>query len=143
MKDVILNDLAEYRNLATQLNKDLFVDAVYSSFKEAKTSKHYVVLMPVDLEDKFNAEQHKSFEKCGFYQIVNEEMYSNIFLVCDAVINDAVSLLTEHEGMTVDKCTDMSGKSLFVVSLFGLERTFFEQDFHGNAQQRTQQRIDD
>ena len=143
MKNLITNNLAEYKKLATKLNNDVFVDLVFNSFKEAKSAKHYVVLMPVDLDDKFNAEQHKSFEKCGFYQILNEEMYSNIFLACDSVVNEMVLLLKNHEGMSVDKCTDQSGKSLFVVSLEGLEYTFFEQDFHGGAQQKQRMRIDD
>lgn len=143
MKDIILNDLSEYGRLATQLNKDVFADLVYSSFKGAKSHKHYVVLMPIDLDDKFNPDQHKSFEKNGFYQIPNEEMYSNIFLACDLVINEMISQLKGNEGMMVDKCTDQSGKSLYVVSLNGLENTFFEADFGGNAQQRMQQRIDD
>ena len=143
MKDIILKDLSEYRGLATQLNKDVFADAVCSSFNGAKSAKHYVVLMPIDLDDKFNPDQHKSFAKNGFYQIPNEEMYSNIFLACDWVIGEMISLLQGNEDMTVDKCTDQSGKSLYVVSLFGLEQTFFEADFGGNAQQNTKQRIDD
>lgn len=129
MKNMIMADLSQYRQLAQRLNEDAFTEAVYNSFKQALSAKHYVAIMPVDLDDTFTDEQHKDLAKFGYHQVPNEDMFSNMFVACQHVIDQMVDVLRNKEDMSVDKCCDPRGKVVYVVSLFGVKDSHFERDF--------------
>lgn len=143
MKNLIMKRLGAHREAALQLNEDMFCDAVCNSFMESLSSKHYVAIMPVDIDDTFSVEQRKSFEKKGFYQVMNDDFFNNMFMACQSVVDKMTSVLTENEDMAVDKCCDPDGHVIYVVSLFGVKNSHFERDFARPTQSSETQMLND
>lgn len=129
MRDLIGNALRQYREHALKLNKDAFLKAVCGSFTESKNAKHYVVIIPVDLDDFYTPKQHREFEKNGFSQSENPAMFNNMLLASTSAAVDMCRILKTEEGMCVDICEDPNGDKLYVVSLDGVESTLFNRDF--------------
>lgn len=129
MKNIIMRTLANYKELASTLDVSQFTNDVCNSFINAKSSKHYVILVPVDLDDTFNDEQHKSFEKHGYFQAVIPDRFNNMFFACQEVVNQMADTLLSDEGMAIDIAQDPSGEKVTVVSLEGMDKTHFYRDF--------------
>ena len=136
MKSIITRTINDYKKLASTLDVNKFTHDVCNSFISAKSSKHYVILVPVDLDDTFNDEQHKSFEKHGYFQAIVPERFNNMFFACQEVVNQMVDTLLSDEGMAIDCAQDPSGDKITVVSLEGLAKTHFYRDFK-NPQEKT------
>lgn len=138
MRDVISKALSEYKDKAMRLNKDAFTRAVCDSFIESKDAKHYVVIIPVDLDDFYTPKQHKDFEKYGFSQSENPGMFNNMLLAAPSVAADMSAVLKTEEGMCADLCKDAEGNTMYVVSLNGIDSTHFNRDFMSSNERRRQ-----
>ena len=128
MKSIVTRIIDEYKENANKLNTDKFTELVCNSFIDARSMKHYVVLVVVDLDDTFNAEQHHSLEKQGFFQVQNQSTFNNVFFASEKVVKNMVALLTQSEGMAVDQEKDNYGGSVFVVSISGIVNTHYYRD---------------
>ena len=129
MYNIVTKHLKACRDKANTLDKEALTSAVCKSFMESESYKHYVILIPVDLDDKFNSEQHESFNKHGFYQKANDiDEWKNMFFASEKVINEMTSLLNGPEEMSVDYIKDGEVTTV-VVSLEGIEKTLFPKHF--------------
>lgn len=133
MKEIITDELAEYHKYASGLDVDKFTNDVLKSFTDALSSKHYVILYPVDLDKYFTTEQHASFRKKGYYQYGPDERYNNVFYAVPKVVVEMVELL-KVEDMCVDLVDDPAKQSkVYVVTMNGVEDSHYFSDFTEDA----------
>lgn len=135
MKDLIDKTLKQYKEHANKLNKDAFLKAVSTSFTESKNARHYVVVIPVDLDDFYTPKQHREFERNGFSQSDNPAMFNNMLLASPSVAAEMSHILKTEEGMHVDLCSDQNKDTMYVISLEGIDSTHFRRDFSASRNQ--------
>lgn len=127
MKDYITEEYDKYKSCALQFDYEHFTNDVLKSFKEAKTYRHYVILITCHLDEYFTRDEQASFEKYGYYQQPIEERCNNRFFIPSETINQARDILV-HEKMYVQE-TVVNGVPTYVVSINGMDNTFFAMDF--------------
>jgi len=129
MKEIIADELAEYHKYANELDNDKFTNAVLKSFTDALSSKHYVILHPVNLDKYFNKEQHQSFNKVGYYQYGPDERFNNVFFATPTVVVKMADIL-KAEDMCVELVDDPSKQfKVYVVTMNGVEDSHYFTDF--------------
>lgn len=129
MKDYILDDFKEYNDCVKQLDEEKFTNDILKSFKDSKTYKHYVMLIPFDVDDYYSSDEHTSFKKYGYYQLMVENRYGNRFfipldnikLACDILKNEKMVVeLVKHANLPV---------KVYLVTLYGKAKSHFDEDF--------------
>ena len=129
MKDYILDDLKEYNDCVNQLDEEKFTNDVLKSFKDAKTYKHYVMLIPSDIDEYYSNEEHASFRKNGYYQLMMENRYGNRFFIPLDNVNNVCEIL-EKEDMVVEKVKHRNlPVAIYLVTLNGRFESKFDEDF--------------
>ena len=129
MKQYIIEDLGEYLKNTLIIDEKEFINSVFDSFRKAHTTKHYVMLVPCDMDDYYSPEEQSSFSKYGYYQMMDENRFNNRFFMPKDNILKASELL-EDEGMVVDTVRNNNLPSeVKVVSLYGVNTTHFLMDF--------------
>lgn len=129
MREYIQEDLDEYINCATQLDADKFMNDVLLSFKNAKTKRHYVTVIPADINEYYTTDEHNSFAKYGYYQQPLPERYSNRFFIPPQNIELASQLLKD-ENMVVEELKANFLVKIKVVTLNGFMNSHFSNDFN-------------
>lgn len=129
MRDYIIEELEAYNKLVNVFDEDTFTNAVLKSFKDCKSYKHYVALIPSDIDEYYTQEEHTHFSKYGYYQQTMENRYDNRFFIPNANMKTAVDIIY-NEGMVID---NVESKTLpvpiFVVTLRGVNESNFNIDF--------------
>lgn len=129
MKQFIIENLGEYFKNTMIIDEKEFINRVFESFCKANTTKHYVMLVPCDMDDYYSAEEQSSFSKYGYYQMIDENRFHNRFFIPKGNILKASELL-ENEEMVVDTVRKINMPSeVKVVSLNGVNTTYFNMDF--------------
>lgn len=129
MEDYIIEDFETYRKCALQFDDEKFTNDVLKSFKDSKSYKHYVILVPADLDEYYTQEEQNTFTKYGYYQQLLSERYNNRFFIPPDNIDKACDILKD-EHMMVEKVR-VQGVNVpaIVVSLKGFGNTHFRNDF--------------
>jgi hypothetical protein len=130
MKQYIIEDLGEYLKNTLIIDEKEFINSVFDSFRKAHTTKHYVMLVPCDMDDYYSPEEQNSFSKYGYYQMIDENRFNNRFFMPKGNILKACELL-ENEEMVVDTVHRNASlpTEVKVVSLNGVNTTHFNMDF--------------
>lgn len=129
MKDYILEDLEEYNNNVKVLDEEHFTNDILKSFKDAKTYRHYVMLIPSNIDEYYDTEEHNSFIKYGYYQLMIENRYGNRFFIPISSIDNACDIL-ENEGMVVETVAHKNlPVQIKLVTLNGRFKSAFDEDF--------------
>lgn len=129
MKDYILDELNEYRDCVNQLDAEKFTNDILKSFKDAKTYKHYVLLIPSDIDEYYSNEEHNSFKKNGYYQMMIENRYGNRFFIPNSNINKACDII-KKENMEVESVKHQNiPVRVYLVTLNGRAESNFDEDF--------------
>ena len=130
MKQYIIEDLGEYLKSTMIIDEKEFINSVFDSFRKAHTTKHYVMLVPCDMDDYYSPEEQNSFSKYGYYQMIDENRFNNRFFMPKGNILKACELL-ENEEMVVDTVHRNASlpTEVKVVSLNGVNTTHFNMDF--------------
>lgn len=130
MKQYIIENLGEYLKNTLIIDEKEFINCVFDSFRKAHTTKHYVMLVPCDMDDYYSPEEQSSFSKYGYYQMIDENRFNNRFFMPKGNIFKACELL-ENEGMVVDTVHRNASlpTEVKVVSLNGINTTHFNMDF--------------
>lgn len=129
MKDYILDELNEYRDCVNQLDEEKFTNDILKSFKDAKTYKHYVLLIPSDIDEYYSNEEHNSFKKNGYYQMMIENRYGNRFFIPNSNINKACDII-KKENMEVESVKHQNiPVRVYLVTLNGRAESNFDEDF--------------
>ena len=128
MSTLICEKLGEYNTYANMLDVDKFTNAVLESFNSALSWKHYVLLVPVDLDKYFSSDQHSAFQKKGFCQYGPEERFNNVFYATPTVVEKMVEILKE-EDMVVDEVNDQRFETnIKVVTIYGVNQSNYNTD---------------
>lgn len=129
MKEYILDDLKEYNNCVNELDEEKFTNDILKSFKDSKTYKHYVMLIPSDINEYYSPDEHNSFRKNGYYQLMIENRYGNRFFIpfdsipnaCDIIKKENMEVeLVKHNNLPVP---------VYLVTLNGRAESKFDEDF--------------
>jgi len=129
MKDYILDELNEYKDCVNQLDEEKFTNDILKSFKDAKTYKHYVLLIPSDIDEYYSNEEHNSFKKNGYYQLMIENRYGNRFFIPNSNINKACDII-KKENMEVESVKHQNlPVRVYLVTLNGRAESNFDEDF--------------
>lgn len=129
MKDYILEDLEEYNKSVKIFEEEHFTNDILKSFKDAKTYRHYVMLIPSNIDEYYNTEEHNSFRKYGYYQLMIENRYGNRFFVPMDTMNVACNIL-ENEGMVVETVIHKNlPVQIKLITLNGRLESAFDEDF--------------
>lgn len=129
MKDYILDELNEYKDCVNQLDEEKFTNDILKSFKDAKTYKHYVLLIPADMDEYYSNEEHNSFKKNGYYQLMIENRYGNRFFIPNTNINNACNII-KKENMEVESVKHQNlPVRVYLVTLNGRAESNFDEDF--------------
>ena len=129
MKDYILDDLKEYNDCVNQLDEEKFTNDVLKSFKDSKTYKHYVMIIPSDINEYYSNEEHNSFRKNGYYQLMVENRYGNRFFIPFDTVETACNIL-EKENMVVELARhERLPLPVYLVTLNGRKDCKFDEDF--------------
>lgn len=129
MKDYILDELNEYRDCVNQLDEEKFTNDILKSFKDAKTYKHYVLLIPSDIDEYYSNEEHNSFKKNGYYQMMIENRYGNRLFIPNSNINKACDII-KKENMEVESVKHQNiPVRVYLVTLNGRAESNFDEDF--------------
>ena len=129
MKDYILDELNEYRDCVNQLDEEKFTNDILKSFKDAKTYRHYVLLIPSDIDEYYSNEEHNSFKKNGYYQLMIENRYGNRFFIPNSNINKACDII-KKENMEVESVKHQNlPVRVYLVTLNGRAESKFDEDF--------------
>lgn len=87
------------------------------------------MLIPTDIDEYYNTEEHNSFRKYGYYQMMIENRYGNRFFVPTDTMNDACNIL-ENEGMVVETVIHKNlPVQIKLVTLNGRLESAFDEDF--------------
>lgn len=129
MKDYILEDFKEYIDCVNQFDEETFTNDVLKSFKDSKTYKHYVMLIPSDIDEYYSNEEHNNFRKYGYHQLIIENRYGNRFFIPSGNMKIACDILKD-ENMVVElvKHANLPIK-VYVVTLAGKANSKFDEDF--------------
>jgi hypothetical protein len=129
MRDYILADLEEYNNNVMILDEENLTNDILKSFKEAKSYKHYVMLIPSDMDEYYDTEEHNSFKKYGYYQLMIENRYGNRFFIPKPTIETVCNIL-QNENMMVEPVTHKNlPVQIYLVTLNGRNSSAFDVDF--------------
>lgn len=129
MKQYIIEILGEYLKNTLIIDEKEFINKVFESFSKAHTIKHYVMLVPCDMDDYYSPEEQSNFSKYGYYQMIDENRFHNRFFIPKDNMLKACELL-KNEGMVVDTvCNNNLPSEVKVVSLNGVNTTHFLMDF--------------
>lgn len=129
MRDYIIEELESYNKLVNVFDEDTFANAVLKSFKDSKSFKHYVALIPSDIDEYYTVEEHANFSKYGYYQQPMENRYDNRFFIPNSNMDAAVNTIY-NENMVLDNIKDNNlPVPIFVVSLKGVRESNFGIDF--------------
>lgn len=129
MRDYIIEELEAYNKLVNVFDEDTFANAVLKSFKDCKSYKHYVALIPSDIDEYYTQEEHTHFSKYGYYQQTMENRYDNRFFIPNANMKTAVDIIY-NEGMVIDNVESQNlPVPIFVVTLRGVSESNFNIDF--------------
>lgn len=129
MREYILDDLKEYNDCVNQLDEEKFTNDILKSFKDSKTYKHYVMLIQSDIDEYYSNEEHNSFRKNGYYQLMIDNRYGNRFFVpvtnianaCDIIKRENMSVeLVKHPNLPVP---------VYLITLYGRSDSKFDEDF--------------
>lgn len=131
MKEYIIEEYERYKKEALMLNDVKFTNDVLKSFKDAKTHRHYVLLVPCNLDEYYTTEEHNIMSENGYYQQTNEGRYDNTFFIPNETIENAAEIL-RNENMFVEK-TKVNETPTYVISLNGINDTYFRQDYCNNV----------
>ena len=96
MRDYIIEEYEQYKQCALQFDEDKFVNDVLKSFKDAKTYRHYVLLITCDLNEYYTTEEHAMFAKLGYYQQSIEDRFNNRFFIPEQKIGRAVEIVKQE-----------------------------------------------
>lgn len=129
MKDYILEDLEEYNKSIKILDEEHFTNDILKSFKDAKTYRHYVMLIPSNIDEYYDTEEHNSFRKYGYYQLMIENRYGNRFFIPFDSIPNACEIL-EKENMVVEMAKhEHLPFPVYLITLNGRKECKFDEDF--------------
>lgn len=127
MKDYITEQYEQYKKRVLQFDEDKFTNDVLKSFIDAKTLRHYVLLITCDLNEYYSSDEHNIFEKDGYYQQPLPDRYNNRFFIPQENIDNAADILS-FEKMRVEE-TRVNNVKTYVISLDGMYNTFFQTDY--------------
>lgn len=127
MKEYVIEKYEQYKKCALQFDGDKFTNDVLRSFMDAKTPRHYVLLISCDLDEYYTSDEHNIFEKNGYYQQPLEDRYNNRFFIPQENIDNAARILSSEE-MQVEE-TRVNDVKTYVISLDGMYNTFFQTDY--------------
>ena len=127
MKDYIADEVESYRKCVLQIDEEKFTNDVLKSFKDAKTYRHYVLLIPADLNEYYSPEEHNIFSKNGYYQQPIPDRFDNRFFIPPDNIKSMVDVLMD-ENMRVDR-VPLKDLNSYVVTLNGIHDSYFQADF--------------
>ena len=132
MREYILGELMEYNDCVAQLDEEALTNDVLKSFKDAKTYKHYILIVPSDIDEYYTNDEHFSFKKKGYYQLVDENRYSNRFFVPISNVDNVCDILAK-EGMKVEQVKSPNlPTTVYVVTLYGKNESYFDNDYPKN-----------
>lgn len=135
MKDYILDDLNEYVKNVEAFEEEDFTNDVLKSFTDAKTSKHYVMLIPSNMDEYYSNEEHSKFRKNGYYQLMDDNRYNNRFFIPYGSIKLACDIL-EKEDMVVELANHKKLPiGIYLVTLNGRRECKFDEDFNQTVEQ--------
>lgn len=127
MKDYIVDEIENYRKCVLQIDEDKFTNDVLKSFKDAKTYRHYVILIPAGLDEYYSLEEHNIFSKNGYYQQEIPHRFDNRFYIPPNNIKHMADVLV-NEKMFVD-IVQLKGLNSYVVTINGIHDSYFKVDF--------------
>ena len=95
----------------------------------AVEGKHYVMLIPSDIDEYYSNEEHNNFRKYGYHQLMIENRYGNRFFIPSGNMKIACDILKD-ENMVVElvKHANLPIK-VYVVTLAGKANSKFDKDF--------------
>lgn len=132
MREYILGELMEYNDCVAQLDEEALTNDVLKSFKDAKTYKHYILIVPSDIDEYYTNDEHFSFKKKGYYQLADENRYSNRFFVPISNVDNVCDILAK-EGMKVEQVKSPNlPTTVYVVTLYGKNESYFDNDYPKN-----------
>lgn len=124
----ILDYLDSYISFISYFDDEAFMHAVLKSFTDASSYKHYVIVVPCDINDYYTPTEHSMFTKVGFYQQEVEERYDNRIFVPSQNIDKVLSILKDGQ-MIVDKVMTSNIPGL-VITLYGVTKSNFVKDYN-------------
>lgn len=129
MRKLIIDELDKNRTYWNDLDVLKFLEDVLDSFKSSLSSKHYVVLYPVDIDMYYTRDEQLSFRSHGFHRGGSDSRYCNVFFATDSVVVEMSDAL-QNEGMTVeDVHSPKMGGDVKVVTLNGVNDSNYFSDY--------------